>query len=215
MTSVFIATLIRRANQRVFYYPKATESIYTQAWRKGTVTHYCPSGGDDVDEPVTAKYIEARNVFLAGKWDYFMCAESDMILPTDAMQRLADLDTDIAYGVYVWRESPSEWSAYTYLDAMRGDSIAKSPHLAKDCFGKVIEVAGVGQGCTLIKRHVIEAQPFRGRKGAGCDWCFSIDAQYNGYRQLCDLSIVCGHIHRDRVLYPDPTNELMYRTEAL
>lgn len=213
--NVFIATLIRRANERVFYFPQSIETIYRQQWRGGSVTHYCPSGGDHVDEPVTAKYVDARAAFLAGSWNYFLCAESDMILPLDALQKLADLDTDIAYGVYCWRERPTDWSAYTSLTVDAGSSITKRPDTARECWGKVIEVAGVGQGCTLIKRHVIEAMPFRGRKGAGCDWCFSIDAQYNGYTQLADLSVICGHINKDTVLYPDITQPNLYRVDKL
>lgn len=215
MTSLFIATLIKRANQRVFYYPQAMESIYCQEWRKGAITHYCPNGGDDVDDPVAAKYAEAREVFLAGKWDYFMCAESDMILPLTATQRLADLDTDVAYGVYSWRHNPTKWNAYTFLDVEGGKSITAKPEVARECWGKVIEVAGVGKGCTLIKRHIIEAIPFRGRKGVASDHCFAIDLQYNGYTQLADLSVICGHINGNVVYYPDPTQPELYRTDKL
>ncbi len=215
MTSVFIATLIRRAEQRVFYYPQAMETIFRQEWRSGSVTHYCPSGGDTVDEPVTAKYSQAREVFLAGKWDYFMCAESDMLLPPNAAQRLADIDADIAYGVYCWRNRPTDWSAYTELTVTGGRSITKRPDVARECWGKVIEVAGVGQGCTLIKRHVIESLPFRGRKGVFADWCLSIDAQFNNFIQLADLSVICGHINGNTVLYPDPTQPELYRADKL
>jgi hypothetical protein len=213
--NLFIATLIKRADQRVFYYPKAMESIYRQQWRGGTVTHYSPSGGDDVDEPVAAKYEDARRVFLAGKWDYFMCAESDMILPPNAAQTLADLGTDVAYGLYCWRHRPSDWSAYTTLTYNFGESITRKPDVARECWGKVIEVAGVGQGCTVIGRHVVEHLPFHSRKGLYPDYCFAVDAQYNGYKQLADLSVICGHIERDTVLYPDITQPELYRVDKL
>jgi len=214
--NIFIVTPIQRANQRVFYYPQAMASIYALEWQGGTVTHYCPSGGDDGQpDSINRKYNEARDVFLAGKWDYFMCAEADMILPTNALEKLRRLDADIAYGLYVWRKAKHEWSAYRDLTVTSGVSISKTPDLARECWGKVIEVAGVGQGCTLIKRHVIEAQPFRWRQGMITDWLMSIDAQYNNFTQLCDLSVVCGHINGQMVLYPDPTTDGLFRIDTL
>ena len=76
-------------------------------------------------------------------------------------------------------------------------------------------MAGVGQGCTLIKRYVIETQPFRWRVGMITDWLMAVDAQYNGFTQLCDLSVICGHINGQTVLYPDPNTDGLYRIDAL
>ena len=212
---VFVTTLIRRAHNSSFFYPAAHDSIYQLTWRDGGIDHYSPNGGDDrYADPVAFKYLAAQDVFLRGEWDYFLCAESDMIVPPDGLQRLADLNVDIAYGLYCWRESPKEWNAYVKLGVKEGHSITRYPETARDSWGKVIEVAGVGQGFTLIKRRVLETIAFRGRVGAGCDWNFAIDAQYHKFTQVCDLSVVCGHIHGSRVLYPDPTQPDLYRAEA-
>lgn len=212
---VLVVTPIKRAYGSSFLFPAAHESIYQLEWRYGGIDHYSPNGGDDkLSHPVADKYRAAQDVFLRGEWDYLLCAESDMIVPRDGLQRLADLNTDIAYGLYCWRESPKEWNAYLSLGVKEGKSITSNPDAARDAWGKVIETAGVGQGFTLIKRHVLETIEFRGRVGAGCDWNFAIDAQYHKFTQLCDLSVVCGHIHHTKVLYPDPTQPDLYRADV-
>lgn len=213
--NILIVTLIqRRPNGTPFLFPAALQSIYSLTWC-GKVDYYSPASVDGVD-PVTAKYNEARRVFLASNYDAMLCAESDMIVQASALERLAALDCDIAYGLYCFRPFPHEWSAFTDLTTHKGTAISTKPETARACFGQVIEVAGIGLGCTLIHRHVLEALEFRTAYGAACDWSLAIDAQQYGLKQLCDTSVVCGHIDRDgkTVYYPDPNAPGLYRVET-
>lgn len=211
---VLIVTHIQRSDH-VHYFHDAMQSIYSLRWG-GRVDHLSISGGDsDHEQPVAWKYLEAQNIALDMGYDAMLCAESDMLLPPDALQKLTRLDTDIAYGLYCWRGGKHEWSAYTELGHKEGRSLTLDPDLARDCWGKVIEVKGVGQGCTLIHRRVLEKFAMRSSPIRGCDHCLALDAQQFSFRQHCDLSVVCGHINGQTVIWPDPASDTLYRIDPL
>ena len=162
-------------------------------------------------------YQKARRLMLDNGYDALMTVEADMIIPSDAIRRLIDCEADIAYGLYVFR-AVSSWSAFTRLDKLSGRSVSKDPELAKEWFGTRRQVAGVGFGCTLIKRHVLEAIEFRSEPGSANDWYFSLDAQEKGFKQVCDLGLVCGHIDLHpvpRVIWPDPNLPGLYRNDFI
>lgn len=212
---ILVCTAIQRdANQRPFYFPRAIESILSLRWNE-QLDHYLPSGDDDTpDNPLTRKYRAARWLALDNSYDALFLCESDMIIPPDALERLAALNTPIAYGLYAFRHGKQEWSAYTRLDEHGAQSISADPKQACSQFGRVMEVAGVGHGCALIRRPVLECFDFRNRVGTYPDWAFAIDAQYYGFKQVCDLGVVCGHINRDgSVLWPDPDADHLVRVE--
>lgn len=173
-------------------------------------------------ENVAHNYNVAREVTLRLGLDAMLSIESDMIVPEDTVERLVAADADIAYGLYVWRHSRREWSAYTQLSALRGKSISQDPEAAKAAWGKVIDVAGVGQGCTLIRRNVLEEITFSLWPGTpqavSSDWMLAIDAQAHGFTQKCDLGVVCGHqtyTPWPQIIWPDPDEPDLYRIEAL
>lgn len=184
---------------------------------------------------VTAKYVHGRNLALAGSYQAMLCVEDDMIVPPDALMKLWEADADIAYGLYCWRnQSFHKWSAYTELSDDHGVSLSDDPAEARRLWGQVVEVQGIGMGCTLIRRRVLEALPFRRHGVACCDWGLALDARAAGFRQVCDLSVVCGHMTADndqscfpirygvsgppRIIWPDPDLDgigRMYRVEYL
>jgi hypothetical protein len=162
---------------------------------------------------VTRKYNLARDAALRGGYDALLCAESDMILPPDALTKLARVDADVAYGLYSLRHGDHRWSAFSVVSGLSGISLSRNAKTRAATWGKCVEVAGVGMGCTLIHRRVLEALPFRVVEGgACCDWYLSLDCQERGFRQMCNLSVVCGHMHQatsgPRVLWPEPTKGL-------
>lgn len=169
-------------------------------------------------------YNKARRFVLDNGYDYLFTVEADMIIPPDALTRLLDVcenqGGDVAYGLYCFRNT-STWSAWTELTMDHGRSIKKDPQAAKAAWGKVIDVAGVGLGCTLIKRKVLEAIPFRVDDLAPDvhnDWIFGVDLQAHGFRQKCDMGVVCGHISMKplpRVIWPDPDAPRMYRNDFI
>lgn len=193
--------------ERTQYHGRSLDSLLQLRWHE-QLDYYLPRGGDVLgkgDANVTRKYADARCVFLEGEWDALLTVESDMIVPPDGLEKLAALDCDIAYGLYAMRHGKRLWSAATLLQADRWESLSADPEQARAAWGKVIPVQGVGNGFTLIKRHVLEALPFRNWRGVAQDWCLGIDAQARGYTQLCDLSVVCGHFNlgTGETLWPD------------
>ena len=54
--------------------------------------------------------------------------------------------------------------------------------------------SGGGLGCTLIRRDVVEAIPFRHGGRAHCDTYFNDDVWYAGYtEQWTNFQMWCGH----------------------
>jgi len=214
-------------------WPQAIDSMYGMEW-DGQLDFLQLMGGDDPATPVeniTRKYNEARDVALKGGYDALMTQESDTIVRRDALERLATVDADVAYGLYIWRRGGYFWNAYSTVTEKRGRSISRDPKMAKEVWGKVIETKGVGMGCTLIRRHVLEAFPFRRAPSMNwcCDWALALDCQKAGFVQKHDLGVICGHIQRDlglegmgkgypqlpKVLWPDITKEEFYRVDEI
>ena len=215
---VLVATPVMRGE----LYKRAWLSWYAMDW-EGQLDYYQMVGGDHDLIPynnVTKKYNDARQAMLCGGYDALMTIESDTIVPKDALKRLVAADADVAYGVYVWRYGIPFWTAYMRLEQSVGESLSANPDLAKKSWGKVIETEGVGHGCTLIRRHVLEELEFKWTLGefGCCDWHFSLDCKRLGFTQKHDLGLVCGHIAVDpvyRILWPDANANGLYRSELL
>lgn len=205
-------------------------------------------------ENVTHQHNKARIMVLENDYDALLSIEADMIVPEHTIQALIDADADVVYGLYVWRvkqelrdRMPPRWNAYSDLTLWGGCSVVVDRTAARQLWGKTIEASGLGMGCTLIHRHVLQALRFRlhdgkpgwiakeyapeiarlsawgvdvdlsrPRPGMVCDdWLLAMDVAHEGYLQKAHLGVVCGHIDGDEALWPDPTEELMYRVEAL
>jgi len=206
---------------------RTNESIFRQDYpqfdiwfSKGDNPYFDNNGRHNIAH----NYAKARQWVLDNGYDYLFCVEADMIIPPDALTKLLDLcetgGADVAYGLYCFRNT-STWSAWTILTMTYGRSIRKDPELAKANWGKVMDVAGVGTGCTLIKREVLERLEFHTDEeypDVHHDWVFAYDLQQAGFKQKCDLSVVCGHISMTplpRVIWPDPDAPRMYRNDFI
>jgi len=164
----------------------------------------------------------ARQRMLAGNYTHLLVLEDDMVVPPDALDKLMACNAPVAYSLYCWRRTPHYWSAYRALMEDNGVSWSDDePHTiaAKMRNEEIIEVAGVGLGCTLIDRATIEAVPWRlGESRASCDWYFAVDAQRAKIRQVAHLGVVCGHLSTSpsaRIIWPDPEGlgKQLYRYE--
>jgi len=180
-------------------------SIFSQRGDGGRVDVFFPWQGDqdipDNRDKIHWKYEQARQRAITGNYDAMLCIESDMIVPPEALPRLAATGADVAYGLYVFRRPPWHWSAYSVLNGMSGYPLSGSPERARLDWGKVVAVDGIGLGCTLIRRHVFDQVPFRADgerhpdgERSHCDWYFALDCVHAGYTQVCDTAITCGHI---------------------
>lgn len=210
--------------------PVVRGELYLRSWLSwyamdydGQVDYFQMVGGDDAGQPydnIIRKYNEARAIVLGNGYDGLMTVESDTIVPKDALQRLEAVGADVAYGLYVWRNGFPYWNAYTQLSEEAGLPISVDKEAAKEAWGKVIETKGVGNGCTLIRRHVLEAIEFQWSPGefGCCDWHLAVDCQALGFVQKHDMGLVCGHIAVNpvhRILWPDPDARGLYRADLL
>jgi hypothetical protein len=175
-------------------------------------------------EAVTRKYQELQKKFLAGPYDALLTCEQDMLLPPDALSKLAGLisdGADVAMGLYVWRYIEQLW--WNAHPKVANDdqgvpwfwSMSQFPEDARRLWGQPVLVDGLGFGCTLISRHALTRISFRmGHPDHCCDTTFALDCQEEGLIQIADLGVVCGHmLDQKRVVYPDPEQPNLYRIE--
>lgn len=176
-----------------------------------------PQDGQDARDAIVAQYNEARRIVLDLGYDALLTVECDMLPPANAIRRLRNCAADIAYGLYVLRRPPWEWNAYSVMEGMAAWPLSRVEARARVEWGEVVDVDGIGLGCTLVQRRVLEAIRFRADgllhsdgNRSYCDWYLAQDARDAGFTQRCDTSVICGHIHpadeqgRDRpsVIWP-------------
>lgn len=161
-----------------------------------------PAEGADPRDAIAAQYNEARRLVLDGGYDALLTVECDMLPPPNTIRRLRNCLADIAYGLYILRRSPWEWNAYSVMEGMAAWPLSRVPERAAQEWGEVVDVDGIGLGCTLIQRKVLEAIRFRADglihadgNRSYCDWYLAQDALAAGFTQRCDTSVVCGHVH--------------------
>lgn len=156
---------------------------------------------------ITRKYNQARDLTLSNGYEALFTVEADMILPSsNALKELALNGADVAYGLYVSRHGKHPWLTMANVtEQVRGSKgLGETWEERQSMWGKVVETAGVGLGCTLIRSEVLEVIPFRVKdEWIANDWYFAIDAREKGFTQVHDCGVVCGHIDNYRVLWPD------------
>lgn len=163
-----------------------------------------------------AKHNEARAMVLQGGYDALFLVEADMVIPPDALRKLAALDAPVAYSLYVSRHPKHEWLALTRLSPNDHEYVSDDPDYARHWFGdgtQAIETCGAGMGCTLIQRDVLRKLAFRLNGGNADDWTFAMDCVAYGIPQFTHTGVVCGHIAGDVVLWPDVTIKGLVRRE--
>ena len=152
------------------------------------------------------QYQRGRELFLNGSFDAMLIIESDIIPPKDALKRLAALDTDLAYGAYVFRSSPVVNIFERYNDGALniGESLTVRGKWEDAKKQGVIKCSGAGFGCLLVKRHVLEGVEFRvstlETARVHCDSWFTNDVYAKGYEMMADCNVICGHKREDGVI---------------
>lgn len=203
---------------------RTVQSIFRLEWDKPLDWMFSANDNPYPKQPyknVTHNYNRARERVLEGGYDALLTIESDMIVPEFALRALVQADADVAYGLYVWRHGRRKWSAYHFMSETTGDSLSDKPDYARAVWGQTIPVEGVGLGCTLIYRDVLEAIPFRvneDKQNFSCDWYFALDCLEAGAIQKCNTAVVCGHCSYEpwpQIIWPDPQQEKLYRIESL
>lgn len=159
-------------------------------------------------ENTLVQYQEARRMTLAGGYDALFTVEHDMIVPSDALKKLAEVDAPVVYGLYMFRTRRPVVNALRAVRAPDPDmSLSLFPELLEEAFAAgQVEVSGAGFGCTLIHREVLEKLDMH--RGAGGhpapDMPLATDCLRNGFKQVCRMDVVCGHkqLKNGIVLWP-------------
>lgn len=136
-------------------------------------------------------------IALQTKADYVLWLDSDMIFPSDVMEKMIKHmkdGKDIVSGLYFKRRPPFEPVIYKTLTP---DHAEKLPNYPRDT---VFEVEGVGLGCCMMSTKVLRDILLDGEDwfsqigNFGEDLSFCLRAKKLGYKIYCDSTIKCGHI---------------------
>lgn len=156
---------------------------------------------------VLAQFQRGRELFLASDCDALLTLEHDVVLPDErAVQRLYDTPADVVYGVYLLRHGNKVVNAFEYVgDRNLGESLTLHPRKLADARRRgVVRVSGAGNGCLLIRRHVVEQFEFH--KGDGQQWCpdipFALDCLHANILSLARFDVACDHFDGERRLRP-------------
>lgn len=197
------------------YIPAAMRSLWAINTGGHAVDYFFDRSRDQANrtpwQNVTAKYQNARYMTLDGDYDALLTLEDDLLFPENAIMRLVDLldgGADIAYGMTVSRHD-MRWSAHVSTGPGDGPytTFGDTAELRAQAFGNVVDVVGCGLMCTLISRAVLTDLDFVLRGSRCCDWYLAEDAQRAGFTQVCDTTLLCGHVLSTdllRVAWPAP-----------
>ena len=161
------------------------------------------------------QYRYARQRILDGNYDYLFIIEHDMIIPEDALVKMLATDSDVVYGLYMFRCFKPILNACRAVNSKWPDmSLSNFPEIVKKAREQGwIEVSGGGFGCTLIRRKVLETFEMRRNEPAGSpcpDMPFAADCLRHGFKQICRFDVICGHIKPNGdILIPFERGETM------
>lgn len=176
------------------------QSLFVQTYT-GHVDHHFTSRNENPvpGQNIIAAYRRLQRVFLADPaYTHLWIVENDLIVPPNALERLLAIGADLAYGTYCFRRGTP---VVNVMHRDTTDPLTGYPDLWHAAWGQVVDCAGLGFGCTLIARHVLERFEMRSEFGGGdADTCLARDAKKAGLVQKADLGLACGHIRPDGVV---------------
>lgn len=201
--------------------PETVKAVLAMEW-DGAISYLfqrdnpAPEMRDKLKRNVTNhlhQYKRGREAFLRGRYDAMLIVESDIIPPADALQRLAQVGTDVAYGVYRFRGSDivNIFERYRDRNGIRARNIGESLSVRHSVFRRAVRMgvypcSGAGFGCVLIKRKVLEQIEFRveyPKNGSYCDSFWTEDVYRAGFTMAADMRVVCGHKDENgEILWP-------------
>lgn len=167
---------------------------------------------------VVAQYQRAHQMALEGGYDALLTVEHDMVIPPDAIERLYATDAGVVYGVYMLRHGSHTLNAWQWINKHNiGMSLSMYPKELKEARRRGwAVVSGVGWGCTLIRRQVLERVVVRSNSTDAGDIAFATDCLRAGIQMVARFDVPCDHIEPDgHVLKPFKNGGIVYRVYAL
>ena len=154
---------------------------------------------------------EARNLIaqkaVENNFDAVLWLDSDMIVPRDALVRLAeDMEehrADLVTALYFRRKPPTNpVISNDFYWRVEDDGSVKTGATSYVDYPRnaVFPVNGMGFGCCMTSGKLLKAMvdaygsPFTPLMGIGEDYAFCYRAEKAGFKLMCDSRVKCGHI---------------------
>lgn len=154
---------------------------------------------------VVRQYQRAWQMALEGGYEALLTVEHDMILPSHAAETMLATDAPVVYGLYMLRHGTPTLNAWRYEgNRNMGMSLSLYPKEVREARARGwARVSGVGWGCTLIRREVLERMAVRGSEHDAGDSAFATDCIRADIKLIARFDVECGHIKPDGlVLWP-------------
>lgn len=199
--------------------PETVRAIFEQDYRGAYDLLFSrdnPYGHEDLDDDynnILYNYRKMRRVLLAENYDAVWVIESDVLPPRDALRKLLAVEGDTAGGLYALRHGMPVPNVFPPGEDA-GPNRWMTWEAVGERWGQVIETAGTCLGCVVIWRRVLEDIDFRHAHAAAPDVGLMQDVRAAGWRQMGDLSVVCGHKRPDGMVLWPTANGVEYERTA-
>lgn len=184
----------------IFY--KKVSAAWVMNWLSVDKTPVAETGAVNFGTVIVALNTLITGALTQPGWDRFVIVEDDMIMPLDALNRIAGHhapEQDIVGSVYFSHRAPHEVNAYIMHE---GRHAALAPKTVQDWCAKpgIYQVDAVGGGFVSIARHVLEQWDTTvpmfniDDQILTQDLWFCREAKKQGFKVWLDTSIVCQHL---------------------
>jgi hypothetical protein len=145
---------------------------------------------------------QVRNLIAewAKRYDYLFSVDSDIVLPKDALTKMLQADKDIVSGMYIQRIPDTHTLEIYMVDPSGG--IVNIPYELLKPYNGLVEVAGCGFGCCLVKGEVFRTMEYphfyyksalNHKDTVSEDIYFCKKARDLNYKVWVDTTIICDH----------------------
>jgi len=140
-----------------------------------------------------------RKYALKNNYDYLLFLDTDVLIPSKALERLLGHRKDVISGVYLSNfvfDEKQEIHPVLYAIVPGNDEGARLMQQKEVGGEELIEIAACGLGCCLISKKVLEKVDIRyfEKSNSGEDIAFCVDARKNKFKIFTDTSIKCLHM---------------------
>jgi len=159
--------------------------------------------GNSSREALARAQNKAREVFLAGNYEYLMSLESDIFPASNIMEALVWDNKDVVTGLYLIGEKEKVQTVCVTIPwenektGTMGTQVVDPKDIGKWFRQGLKRCSAGGMGCCLMSRYVVEKIPFTYIPGhsAHSDVFFFNTANQLGFEVYVDTHLTCGHLN--------------------